>query len=160
MRFRFALPILVATALVMPFAALADGWNHYDNPRFAYSIDIPPGFSAVEEAANSDGGVSRSADGAAELLVWGGHLVIGDFTSDIADRIRSDTSAGWRISYDHRTATKASWSGSKGDRIFYARAVSTCGDSSIHFRLEYDRADLERYDDIVGRLVRSLKGTC
>lgn len=157
---RFAKALLVVIPLAFPLLAAADSWNRYINARFAYSIDIPPGFSKVEEADNGDGGVSRSAEGDAELLVWGGYLAVGDFKSEIAERVRSDTIEGWKISYDRRTTSTASWSGSKGDRVFYARAVEACDDASIHFRLEYDRGDIESYNAIVGRLVKSLKGSC
>jgi hypothetical protein len=160
MHSRFFTGLLAAVAIAVPSAATADAWTRYDNARFAYAIDIPPGFSEIEEAANSDGGVSQSAHGRAELRVWGGYMVIGDFKSEIADRVRSDQAEGWKVSYDRRTAKNASWSGSKGGRIFYARAMQGCGDATIYFRLEYDRSNRVTYDDIVGRLVKSLHGTC
>jgi hypothetical protein len=140
--------------------AFAGDWSRYDNPRFAYAVDVPPGFSAIAEAENSDGGVAMSADGKSELRVWGAYLVDRDFKSDVADRIQSDASDGWKISYDRRKAENASWSGSRGGRVFYARAMTGCDDAAIYFRLEYDRANLKRYDAIVGRLVKSLHGTC
>lgn len=157
---RLVVAIPATVALSVAGAATAGDWSRYDNARFAYAIDIPPEFSEVEEAANSDGGVSRSADGTAELRVWGGYLVVGDFKSEVADSIRSDKGEGWDISYDRRTTRSASWSGSKDGRVFYARAMKGCDDAAIHFRLEYDRSDLESYDEIVGRLVKSLHAAC
>lgn len=153
--------VLVGAAMaILSSNASADDWGRYDNPRFAYAIDIPPGFSGVSEAENSDGGVSTSADGRAELRAWGAHLVDRDFKSDVADRVQSDSSQGWDISYDRRTAKSASWSGSKDGRIFYARAMTGCDDAAIYFRLEYDRSQLKAYDAVVGRLAKSLHGTC
>lgn len=143
-----------------PSQGAAEDWSHYVNPRFAYAVDIPPGFSAVAEAENSDGGVSRRPDGKAELRVWGAFLVIGDFKSDVAGRVESDVSEGWTISYDRRTARNASWSGSKNSRVFYARAVQGCDDTAAYFRLEYDRSDMKIYNATIGRLVKSLHGTC
>jgi len=140
-------------------ASVAD-WNRYDNPRFSYAIDIPPGFSDVSEAQNSDGGVSNSADGKAELRVWGGYLVDRSFKSDVEERVQSDSSNGWNISYDRRAASAASWSGSKNGRVFYARAMTGCDDSAIYFRLEYEHSQLKVYDAIVSRLVKSLHGMC
>jgi hypothetical protein len=145
---------------VAPLQASAEDWGRYDNPRFAYAIDIPSGFTDVSEAEDSDGGVSTSADGNAELRVWGAYLVDQDFKSDIAGRVQSDLSEGWDISYDRRTAKSASWSGGKDGRVFYARAVTGCDDAVIYFRLEYDRSQLKAYDTVVGRLVKSLHGTC
>jgi hypothetical protein len=160
MRSRYLVTLAGVVMTVASFHAIADDWGRYANVRFAYAIDIPPGFSGVAEAENSDGGVSASADGSADLRVWGGYLVDRDFKSDIAARVQSDTSEGWVISYDRRTGSNASWSGAKGSRVFYARSIKGCDDAAIHFRLEYDRADLDAYHDIVGRLVKSLHPTC
>lgn len=160
MRSRFLAALLGAVVAMAPLAAIAASWRHYVNARFAYAIDIPPGFSDVAEAANSDGGVSTSADGGAELRVWGSYLVDTDLKTEISGRVQSDTSDGWAISYDRRTTKSASWSGAKDGRVFYVRAVTGCDDAVVYFRLEYDRSDLDRYDDIVGRLVKSLRPTC
>jgi hypothetical protein len=160
MPFGFRFATIAATLAILPLSALAGDWSRYDNVRFAYAIEIPPGFSSVVEAENSDGGVSRSADGKAELRIWGGYLVVGDFKSEVAERIRSDVSEGWTISYDRRTAKAASWSGSKDGRVFYARAMKGCDDAAIYFLLEYDSSDIKAYDAIVGRLVKSLHGVC
>ncbi|UVC11052.1 hypothetical protein IHQ71_10990 [Rhizobium sp. TH2] len=160
MRSGFLVALVSAVMAVAPLQAIAGDWSRYDNVRFAYAIDIPPDFSEVAEAENSDGGVSASADGKAELRVWGGYLVDSDFKSEIAGRVQSDTSEGWAISYDRRTGTNASWSGSKSGRVFYARSMKGCDDAAIYFRLEYDRADLDAYHGIVGRLVKSLHATC
>ncbi|CAN7357421.1 hypothetical protein [Rhizobium sp. LjRoot254] len=140
--------------------ALAVDWSRYHNPRFSYAIDVPPGFSDVSEAQNSDGGVSNSADGKAELRVWGGYLVDRSFKSDVEERIQSDSSDDWDISYNRRTANTASWSGRKNGRVFYARAMTGCDDAAIYFRLEYEHSQLKAYDAIVSRLVKSLHRTC
>jgi hypothetical protein len=156
-----AVAVMVGVGLAVAATQVsADDWRRYDNSRYVYGIDIPPGFSDVAEAENSDGGVSTSTDGMAELRVWGAYLVDRDFKSDIADRIQSDSSDRWDISYDRRTTDSASWSGSKGGRVFYARAAKGCDDAAIFFRLEYERSQLRAYDAIVGRLVKSLRGAC
>lgn len=160
MRSGFFVTLVSAVLIVVPLGTIAAGWDRYVNMRLAYAIDMPPGFSDLAEAENGDGGVSTSEDGKAELRVWGGYLVDTDFKSEIEGRMQSDTSEGWEISYDHRTGKIASWSGSRNGRVFYTRAMKGCGDAPIYFRLEYDRADLDRYDDIVGRLVKSLRPTC
>jgi len=135
----------------------AASWTRYFNVRFSYGVDIPPGFSEVLEADNSDGGRSRSADGAAELKVWGAYLPDGDFKSDVAERIQSDAGDGWTISYDRRAAGHASWSGTRGSQILYMRAVKGCDSSAAYFQLIYDRSSMKAYDKIVERLVKSLR---
>jgi len=156
MRMRFLVFLVAIIGVVLGSAASAAGWTHYFNARFGYGIDIPPGFSEVQEADNSDGGVSRSADGAAELKVWGAYLSDGDFKSDVAERVRSDAGDGWTISYDRRMAGNASWSGSKGSQILYMRALKGCDESAAYFQLIYARSGIKAYDKIVKRLVKSL----
>ncbi|MCV0351842.1 MAG: hypothetical protein K5863_17325 [Nitratireductor sp.] len=129
------------------------GWTTYYNPRFGYQIEIPPTFSEVIEPANGDGGISRSLEGNAELSVWGHHIITGDFRTEIESRIASSEQQGWKISYKRRTDHWASWSGSKGNRVFYQRAIPLCDNQAAQFRLEYDRAALRPFDPIVERLV-------
>lgn len=152
--------LLGVMPIVVALSALADDWGRYQNPRFAYSIDVPPGFSAVAQADSGDGGISRSRDGSAELTVWGGYLASGDFATEVADRVRADVDAGWSIGYDHRRDASASWSGSLGPRVFYARAIKGCDDATISFRIEYDVMDLKSYHPIVDRLVETFRPTC
>ena len=152
--------ILAVLASVVASAAWAADWSRYANERYAYLIDIPPGFSEVVESGNGDGGVSTSADGKATLSVWGSYIANGSFADEIAWRIQQDKADGWRIAYDKRMAKAASWSGTKGDRVFYQRSSVGCDGAAIYFNLEYDRKDLKAYDAIVGKLVKSLKSAC
>lgn len=151
---------IVATILVgglLTVAALAAaGWSHYSNARFGYSFDLPPGFSSIVEADNGDGGASRSADGSATLLAWGGNL-IEDLVADSRYRIDAARSEGWDISYNRHTPNWASWSGGRGGRVFYARAIQLCGDQAAYFQVEYPKHEVEAYGPVVERLVKSLK---
>jgi len=145
-------------ALCSTNIASAAGWSHYGNARFGYWVDIPPGFSQVAEAGNSDGGVSTSADGRAELRVWASYMMQDTFAGEVAWTIDQDKQDGWTISYDKRGAKAASWSGTKGDEVFYERAVVGCDGAAAYFRLEYHLNEINAYDKIVGRLVKSLNG--
>mgnify|MGYP002683360427 CR=1 FL=1 len=65
---------------------------------------------------------------------------------------------GWAVTYQAITPSWASYSGTKGGRVFYARAISMCGGGVIGmFEVEYSRADLAAFDPVVNRLVHSLK---
>jgi hypothetical protein len=152
------LAITFLCAFSQPAGAAA--WDSYDNQRFGYTIDIPPGFSPIAEADNGDGGIAKSPDGRDELRVWGNHLIAGDFSEEIASRVAADIADGWSISYERRGDRAASWSGRRGERILYVRAIKGCGDAAVYFRLEYRRASLAAYDAVVRRLVRSLKSAC
>ena len=118
------------------------------------ALDQPEGRVARRQRRN------RAALIRAAQVVMTEKGVDGATMLEIAERVRSDQAEGWAISYDRRTAKAASWSGSRGDRIFYARAMKGCDDAAIYFRLEYDRADLDAFDSVVGRLVKSLHPTC
>jgi hypothetical protein len=146
---------------VMPVASVlvagAEGWQRYANARFGYAIDIPPGFSAVAEADNSDGGTSRSAD--AELAVWGAWLVDTGFSADVAERMRGDEADGWTLSYRRETASGASWSGLRDGRILYARAVPLCDGAAGYFRLEYPQTNAKGFDAVVKTLVKGFGGS-
>jgi hypothetical protein len=84
----------------------------------------------------------------------------GSFADEIKWRIDEDKGDGWTIAYDRRLPKAASWSGSKGDRVFYQRSIAGCDDAAYYFNIEYDRAALKAYDPIVKRLVKSLQGGC
>jgi hypothetical protein len=150
--------IAAVTLIASAHVAGASDWGRYANARYAFLIDIPPGFSAVVESG--DGGTSMSADGEAELRVWGGYLTDNSFAGEVAWRIRQDESDGWEISYHKRGKQSASWSGSKGGRILYERSVVGCDGAAIYFSVEYDRSDLAKYDLVVKELVKSLRRSC
>lgn len=147
----------IAGLLLNIVTVQAAEWNSYSNARFGYRIDIPPGFSKVSEAENGDGGVAKSKDGRGTLRVWGGHITEADFLSEVNWRINQDLTVGFQVTYRKENPAWASWSGTKGNRVFYERAIPTCNGAAAYFRLEYDRAQLKAFDAVVSRLVKSLQ---
>jgi hypothetical protein len=139
--------------------ALAQGWDHYENGRLGYGIDIPPGFSGNGESDNGDGQSFYSEDGGKVLLVWGGNLM-GPFESEVASTIYSAGESGWNIAYEAVTPRWASFSGVKGSRILYQRMVMLCdGTSYAAFRAEYSAADAGEMDAVIEKLVLTLKAS-
>lgn len=66
-----------------PLADRSDQWRRYDNARFNFSIDIPPGFAAQPKSKNGDGRVfvkDRS-----KLRVSGRYNLNSAFAKQIAD---------------------------------------------------------------------------
>jgi hypothetical protein len=151
---------IVLSALLLAGPAHAGDWTSYANARFGETIDIPPGFvNDVPEPENGDGLTFHSADGKAELLVWGNNLVDEDFKADGQSRVSDETDNGWDVSYQ-KDAGQAwgVYSGSKGNRIMYARSIASCKRAqAVHFRIEYPGAQKKEYDAIVDRLSKSLK---
>jgi hypothetical protein len=155
-----ALVLSALLAIAPTGMARAGDWSNYVNARYAYAIDIPPGFAAIAEAGNGDGGTAQSSDGRAKLSVWGGYMMADSFAAEIAPRIEQDRQEGWNVTYDRHAEDWASWSGSRDIRIFYQRSLLGCEGAAIHFRLEYDAGQRKAYDPIVARLVKSLQPEC
>ena len=151
--------VLCLIAALLPGIALAAGWTRYVNVRFGYGVDVPPGFSAIREAENSDGGTATAADGHAVLSAWGTNLLDQSFVSEVGSRLSGDAGDGWAIGYKLVAAKGASWSGAKGGRIFYARAIPKCRDRAAFMRIEYDASAKAAFDPVVSRLARSLTAT-
>lgn len=152
--------ILILFALLATTPALAQGWDHYDNGRFGYGIDIPPGFVSGGESDNGDGQAFAAQGKPTHLLVWGGHALEG-FEAEVTQRMRWDGDEAWNITYQATTPRWASWSAIKGFRILYQRMVLLCdGSSYAAFRAEYSVTDSAAMDPVIERLVRSLRGEC
>lgn len=152
--------ILLIILVLFATPAFAQGWDSYDNGRFGYSIDIPPGFSGQGESENGDGQAFAMAGKPIDLMVWGGHALEG-FDAEIVQRMAWDAEEAWNITYQATTPRWASWSAIKGFRILYQRMVLLCdGSSYAAFRAEYSVTDSAAMDPVIERLVRSLRGNC
>jgi hypothetical protein len=147
---------LFPLGLALP--AHAEDWRTYANARFSYRIELPNRFIAGPEADNGDGLRLESADGAAELLVWGTSVTEGDFRLEAEDR--RNTSAyinGWTISYEKATDRWISYSGTKEGRILYARGIALCDGLAAFFQITYPEAERKAYDGVIARMVKTLK---
>lgn len=151
-----ALICFLAVLLAVP--VLATEWGQYDNARFGYTVDVPPGFEWGKEADNGDGRAFRG--GATKLLVWGGNVTEDSFESAVTAAKGFAESDGWNISYEAVTPSWASFSGAQGKRILYQRMIALCDGAYAAFRLEYSAVDLGTMEPVVERLVQSLKGGC
>lgn len=136
-------------------------WGRFDNARFGYTIDVPPGFVRSGPAPTNDDGVGLvSADGTQKLRVWGGNIVEDGFESSARAAIGFAAGEGWNISYERITPGWASFSGLRRGMVLYARSISLCrGVQYATFRLEYPEREITRMDAVVDRLVRTLRET-
>jgi hypothetical protein len=152
--------LILSFFVLLSAPAFAADWSHYDNGRFGYGIDIPPGFSGLGEAGNGDGQVFRSASGRETLAVWAGNILDNDFSGEVNQRIASAQDEGWNITYQATTPRWASYSGAQNGSVLYARAISLCdGAQAAYFTLEYSKLDVVKLDPVVNRLVQSLSGS-
>ena len=151
--------LLLALFTILSTPAFAQGWEHYDNARFGYSVDVPPGFAGDGESDNGDGQSFYNARGAQGLLVWGSNLQ-GDFDNEVISAMGYAVAEnGWNISYQATTPRWASFSGVKGSRILYQRMILLCdGTSYAAFRAEYSVANVSDMGPVIDRMVQSLRG--
>ena len=149
-------PLLALAFALLAVPALAADWDHYVNERFGIEADVPPGFAPGAPPANGDG--QGYATPTARLSIYGSLIVEDDFESNVAQRMAWNAQDGWNITYQATTPSWASWSGRKGGRILYVRAIRMCdGDAYGAFELEYSSADLKAFNPVVDRLVSSLR---
>ena len=150
--------LLLFLCFVAP--AVAQEWRHYDNARFGYGIDIPPGFTQGGESDNGDGQAFKVAGSPTALAVWGSNLT-SEFESEVTDYMDFVTNEGWAISYQVTTPQWASFSGIRGGQVLYQRMVLLCdGSSYAAFRAEYSEREIGTMNSVIDILVGSLKGNC
>ena len=152
--------LIFAFLALLAMPVLAQDGGHYDNARFGYGVDIPPGFEGNGESDNGDGQSFQQPGQAQGLTIWGGNL-LGDLENEVASAIRSAEGEAWNITAQTVTPRWADLSAIKGFRVFHQRMVLLCdGQSYAAFRTEYSAADSAEMEPILNTLTRSLRGDC
>ena len=151
--------IIVFLLFLAVSPAFAQGTGVYDNARFGYAIVVPEGFEGLGESDNGDGQVFKSADGTQTLRVYGGFN-----TESFAETVRTGMGyareAGWNLTYTRARDAWAVYSGTRGKRILYARAIRICGgDAFATYELDYPAADRAEMDGVIADLNRTLAAT-
>ena len=146
---------LLILLLLLPTAAFAQSSETYVNARLGFAVEIPPGFTLMQEADSGDG--RTYAKGKARLLVWGNRLAGGLFEDEVATRRMAYLREGWDIGYDRQEAGWASLSGTLAGSILYHRIIALCDDAAASFVLEYPRSMKKEMSPLVGKLVKSLR---
>ena len=153
-------PVLLALLVCLSMVSVAAGqdWQRYENARFGYVLEVPPGFVGQGEPANGDGQVFDGGPGR-ELRAYGG-FALGGFEREVLRRIELARDNGLAVTYEVVTPNWASYSGTRGGRIVYARAIAICGgDALAMFELTYPSAERSRFDPLIDRLVGAFRGT-
>ena len=132
----------------------------YLNAQFSYAISIPEGYRVSATSDNGDGQTMVSGDGTATLAIWGAYVEADTFQSENIKQIGWEQQAGWSVSYRRVENSWAVYSGSRGNRIFYARSIPICGGTqAAYFRIEYEKSDKRAFDPIIKQLAASLQAT-
>lgn len=156
---RQILALVALLSLSLP-ALAQDGWGVYENGRFGYTIDIPPGFEGQGEADNGDG--QRFLYNRAQITAWGGYFVIEpDFESEANSLLADDTAEGWGLTARSTTPTWASWSATKAGRVLHQQMIELCdGSGYAALRIEYAQVQRPEIDPFIDPLLASLKPIC
>lgn len=145
--------IICVLALTFPTHALA--WDTYANARYGATASVPDGFEpAGPEAANSDGLIFRSSNGAL-LTIFGADVPGGDFEAYVAGAMDFDRSySGWTVTGSTVTPDWAEYAGNVGGRQLRVRVLSSCGGRhAVSAKFEYNG----NMNAVVSRVFKSLK---
>ncbi|WP_457939316.1 hypothetical protein [Mesorhizobium sp. 10J20-29] len=149
---------ILSTAIALFFAPIQAGsqeWQRFGVRALGFTFEVPPGFILKETTDNGTRATFEAANEAL-LTVWGGVYDGLPFEAMVRDRLEADKRAGWDVTYRRITSTWASYSGIKGGRIAYVRAIKLCDDQFAIFKLSYATEEKLPYDPIVVRMVKSL----
>jgi hypothetical protein len=150
--------LLSALLMALPSVAAAqDSWTTYRNTRFGTSIEYPSRFHAGRPPDNNDGQSFTASDGA-QLAVWGSLNALEHDVAGLEAFLREDPKEGETITY--RAAGK-NWlvlSGTRKDRVFYARHLFSHKGAVVNaFEISYPAALAASYNPIVARIAKSLR---
>lgn len=146
---------MLAFALTV-FSTPALAWTAFEDDRFGYRLELPPGYSLSHETEQRNARFFHNADGHF-IALWASLEPGESFEGEVAERLWADQAEGWTISYERFTSEWASYSGTKDGEIRYVRAVNLCGRGAAYFLIDYAQALKATYDPLVTRMVRSMQ---
>jgi hypothetical protein len=146
--------VLAVVLLTLSGAAEAAEWGHYEDARFGFAIDVPPGFAAADEAGDG----AAFATPVARLRVFGGTVLSGDFEGAVRQRQQTAAGQGWTITDQMTAPNGATFSARKGAHLLFSRMIPLCGGQQFAmFEFDYFVADMTKLEPVIGRLAQSLK---
>jgi hypothetical protein len=152
--------LLCLTLLVAAPSFAATQWQHYQNSRFGYALDVPPDFLGQGESQNGDGQVFVAGNGTRVLYVWGGYVAEESFEAAMTTAMDYASDDGWRLQYQRVTPDWASYSGLRNGIMLYSRVIALCaGTQFAAFALEYPERDVRAMEPVIERLAGSLAAT-
>jgi hypothetical protein len=147
------LALLIALFLASP--ALAQFWGHYENARFGYALDIPPGFSGSGESDKGDGQLFFNV-AAEQMMSVRGKELAGTFEGEAAAASAALRSQGWTITEQSTTADWATITATRDHRLTYERTILLCdGARYATVSVEFHIRDAVAMDGVLQGLARS-----
>ncbi|MCI4677638.1 hypothetical protein K9U39_03065 [Rhodoblastus acidophilus] len=152
---RTVLALASAGMILTGWGAAAAQWRLYHNSRFGATADYPADWKVEPAPENNDGRAFTSSDGRARLTISGIFALEGR-EEEFAEKARP--LEGETVTY---TARKGDWivvSGLRGGKIFYRKAILSCGNKVWNdLDIEYPKAEKAKYDAVVAHLADSLR---
>ncbi|MBB4199131.1 hypothetical protein CCR94_16670 [Rhodoblastus sphagnicola] len=147
--------LTLAAALLVAGAALAESWRSYHNDRFGVTAAYPAGWKMGPEPTNNDGRVFSSPDGTAQVTI-SGMFAVDSRQEEMASR--SEPLEGETVTYSTRGDNWIVVSGTRNGRVFYRKALLSCGDRVWNdLDIDYPEQDKAKFDAIVGHMAASLR---
>jgi len=149
--------------LVCAIPALAADWERYANPRFGTSAEVPvDGFAPDPAPENGDGQGWTSTDGKGQILVFGSFIIVAETFDGYRNfQMSAAQEDGLDVTYSAGGKNWYTFSGTHGDDIIYEKAVLSRDCSTPianHIYLKYPANQRARYDPIIRRMAKSLRG--
>ncbi len=158
---RLGLALALGLVLCVWTGAIADAagqhWATYANPRFGTTADYPADLFTVQDPSpeNGDGASFRTADGRAQLSIYGAYNVENDTPQSYVAKIDELKGA----TYKRVSSVFYAVSGASGADIYYDRCNFPPGNDDILncFHITYPAAEKAVWDPIVTRISKSLR---
>lgn len=139
-----------------PLATGKDEWTTYRNPRFGMVLPVPPGMIAQRPPDNGGGQAFRSADGKAELIVWGSFNV--DHLGDITARWKTALlEPGRTITYKRQTEKWFVISGTRKDGTAFYERYDADKNHCAGWLITYPQAEEKTYSALIDRIAKGYK---
>lgn len=138
----------------IPVTLGKDGWMVYENPRFGFSLPVPPAMRTMRPPENGDGQRFASADGKVQLSAWGAFNV--EHLGDVEKRWQEELAEkGRTITYKRKADGWFVVSGVNADGTgFYLRYTANSRHAA-GWMMTYPQADEKKYSPWIERISKS-----
>jgi hypothetical protein len=153
-RLAFVLAVATAVSASIDATVAQEQWGTYSNPRFGATADYPTDLFTVPDppSENGDGQIFHTADGRAELMIYGTNNIDGERPEVYVPRhVNLDDVSYKKISSDFYAV-----SGTRGATIYYERCNFPNDDVLNCFYISYPAAEKAAWDAVVTRIGQSL----
>jgi hypothetical protein len=145
----------IAASAPSGVAVAQERWDTYANPRFGATAEYPADLFSTQEPPpeNGDGQTFHTADGRAELTIYGANNIDSDKPKTYVEKNVSLDG----VTFKKSTSKFYAVSGKRGGAIFYERCDFPDRDVLNCVYISYPAAEKAAWDKIVARISTSLR---